>query len=331
MKLTNSTKGMLALLVIGGLAAYFTACNNDSGVTSGNMTDDQYVKSVVTSGTGSNNQDEADLMSNETTDMNDGGAVSDNDGGPMDPVDSLIKWGRIISNVDVNVNITNYGDTMKAANITRTISGNYVIIGIVNGSVDTIVKPYTEVLNRLASFRRIARTEVVSRNWKLYQVSMLNGQTTSPQVGTSMIVMNKLQVYVNGALKYNFNGPDFTQNIFTTMYFGGAGVPSVDRGDQVQLVLSEDSKDAQPDIVAWHWARNTFGFHRVPFVLTSNVWDPSMNVYHRTYSKSFTIFSAHRVGVFNGYISASTYQSLRDNTTGDFASVELGTPYKILR
>jgi len=323
---SKTLKGLTVLLITAGIAVYFTACS-DSSVTSDNLTDDQYLQQVVTSGTGSNNQTEEDLMSNESADMDNSGAVYDNDG---NPIDSLIRWGRHITGVNVNYSITNEGDTVKTVNITRTITGNYIIIGNVNGQTDTIVKPYTEVLKRYVAFKRVARTEHPRLNWRLYQVSMADAQTTMPQVGSDYVKMTKLEVYVNGALKYTLNGPDFTQDIFTTKRFNGAGIPEVNKGDQVRMVVYTNSKETDPDIVAWHWARNTFGFHRVPFTMTSNVWDPSISGYDRTYEKTFTIYMQHRVGVFNGYINASTHKSLYEASAGEFASDELGTPYKVL-
>ena len=322
----KSIKGLLALLIIGGIAFYFTACSQDNITSSDNLTDDQYLQQVVQSGTGSNNQAEEDLMANESGDMDNSGAVPNND----NQIDTLIKWGRKITGVNVNYSITSLGDTEKTVNITRTISGNYIIIGNVNGTVDTIVKPYTEVLKRYVAFKRIARTNHPRFNWKLYQVSMADAQTTAPQVGSDYVKMTKLEVYDNGSLKYTLNGPDFTQDIFTTIHFGGAGVPSVNLGDQVRMVLYTNSSQTQTDIVAWHWARNTFGFHREPFTMTSNVWDPAINGYDRTYEKTFTIYMQHKIGIFNGYLSASTHQSLYDSSPNLFASDELGTPYKVL-
>src|SRR5207249_369628 len=86
--------------------------------------------------------------------------------------------------------------------------------------IEKIVKPYVETTTRLAVFKRIARTPRPRLNWRLYQVSMLDGQTTQPQIGTDYVEMNKVEVYVNGNLTYTFMGPDFTQNEFTTKYFG---------------------------------------------------------------------------------------------------------------
>jgi hypothetical protein len=328
MKQFKSTKSLIILMAISVFTIYLAGCSDSNNVSPGNQTDDQYLQQIVSAGTGSNNQQPEDLMSNEANDLDNSGAVPDNENGGGDtPIDTLKKWGRRITNVNVNLQISNEGDTIKDVNVTRTITGNYYIVGIVSGQQDTIVKPYVEVLKRTVSFKRIARTTQVSFNWKLYKISILNGGTVQPQNSDQYIEMQQAQVYVNGNLKYTFTGPDFTQNIFTTERFGGAGIPEVNIGDHVTIVISTYSAQSEQDIVAWHWARNTFGFHRVPFVMTSQT--PNGAGWNRTYEKTFTIYPQHRIGVFNGYISASTHKSLYDNSPVEFSSDEIGVPYKV--
>jgi hypothetical protein len=156
---------------------------------------------------------------------------------------------------------------------------------------------------------------------------MVDGQTTQPQIGSDYVRMDKIEVYVNGVLKATYMGPDFTQNVFTTKHFGGAGIPEVFVNDQVRIVVYTYSTQSETDIVAWHWARNTFGFHREPFVMTSN--NPSGSGWNRTYEKTFTIYPNHVKGIFNGFISASTHKSLYDDSPVEFASDLAGTAYRV--
>jgi hypothetical protein len=320
----------LAILLTGII---YSGCNqNQSTAPSAQMTDDAFLTSVVQNGYSSNAFDEDNLMSQVSADLNDGSAVWDNDNNPPgSPIDSLKKWGRIVRNVNIDYNITNSGDTLKTVHITRTITGDYVILGYQNGQLDSIFKPYTEVMYRWVKFKRIASTPNPVHNWRLYQISMLNGGTTLPQIGSSKVQMDKIEIYQDNVSTptYIFNGPNFEDlNLFTTTLFGGNGIPRIDRDIPVKIMVYTTSQDAQPDLVAWHWARNTFGFHRVPFVLVSQTGG---GPYTRIYSKTFSAFHLHRLGVHNGYITASTYESLWDSDPAKFASSEIGLPYRVTR
>jgi hypothetical protein len=309
---------------------FISGCNKDN-VTDSVLTDEQYLQYIVASGYSTNQNDEDNLMSYEISDLDNGGAIKDDDNGPMgSPIDSLIRWGRRISNANVNFNLTSQGDSVKTVRVTRTITGHYIIIGWKNGLVDSVTKPYTEVFYRDVAFKRINTLPNPRLNWRLYRVSMLSGGTTQPQVGNNLVSVTKVEVYINGSLtpSYIFNGPDFTQNIFTTMYFGGIGIPSVNRGSSVKIKVYTTSQESDIDYVAWHWARNTLGFHRIPFALESQ---SGSGPYYRVYAKTFNIYANHKLGVFNGYISASSHESLFDDDISKFASSQLGIPYKILQ
>jgi hypothetical protein len=311
----------------------YDGCNqNQSTAPSAQMTDDEYLQTVVQNGYSSNAFDEDNLMSQVSPDLNDNGAISDNDNNPPgSPIDSLKKWGRIVTNTNYNFNIENSGDTLKTVHITLTITGNYIILGYQNGQPVNIMKPYTEIFYRWVKFKRIASTPNPNHNWRLYQISMLNGGTTLPQIGSSKVQMDKIEIYQDNSTMptYIFNGPDFQDlNLFTTMLFGGNGIPRIDRDSPVKIMVYTTSQNAQPDIVAWHWARNTFGFHRVPFELISQTGG---GPYSRIYSKTFSAYHMHGLGVHNGFISASTYESLWDSDTSKLASSEIGFPYRVTR
>ncbi len=310
-------------------AIFINGCNKDN-VTNVMLTDDQYLQSVVTNGYSASQNDEDNLMSYETSDLDNGGAIGDNDPAPMSPIDSIQKWGRKVTNVNLNFGITNQGDTVKVVNITRTITGNYIILGYSGGQLQTITKPYTEVFYRHVSFKRVNNSADVRLNWRLYTISILSGGTTLPQVGNDKVSVTKVELYVNGATipNYTFNGPDFTQNVFTTRYFGGNGIPVINRGSSVKIKVYTISQDSPFDYVAWHWERNTFGFHRIPFTLESQT---GSGPYSRVYSRTINVYNLHKLGAFNGYLSASTHESLFDTDPSKFASSELGFPYLVIQ
>src|SRR5512138_2834077 len=173
MKILNGTGKLTIFLLAALFTLYFISCS-DNSVTTSNQTDDQYLQEIVNSGYSSSADDDDNLMFNETTDLDDGGPV----GGPNDnPIDSLVMWGRKILNVNVNVQITSEGDSLKNVTVTRLITGELHIVYRNNGQLTTVIKPYTESTKRKAVFKRIAHTEHPRYNWRLYKVGILDGRT----------------------------------------------------------------------------------------------------------------------------------------------------------
>lgn len=302
---------------------FISGCGEDT-TSAGNQTDEEYLVGLLTQGIFSSNQGEDNLMYNETIDLDDGFAIADDSSDTK--IDSLYKWGRIVNNVSISYNITNEGDTLKDINVARTITGNFVIVGKINGIVDTIVKPYTQVINRYVVFKRTGYYAWPRFNWRLYKISIADGQTTAPQIGSDYVRMNKIEIYRNNELTYTFNGPDFSQQVFTSKKYDGQ-LPTAYIGDTIKIKVYEFSNQPDKDIVAWHWAKNVSGFHRVPFGLISET--PSGNGWDRIYEKTFKIYGSHSSGIFNGFISASTNKSLFDDNLGEFASDLVGIPYSI--
>lgn len=317
---------VLSLILI---SVYLSGCNNDNnnGLSS-NLTEDEYLTSAAINTAFSNDADDDDnLFSNEISDFDSEGAVTDDDSGFDIPVDSLLKWGRRITNSNVNTNITTIGDTIKNVTVARTINGNFIIVGYINGVLDSTSKPYSQVQKRLVSFKRIQRKSNPKFNWRVYQYSAIDGETKMPQVGKDNIIINKVEFYKNNNLFLTLNGPDFTTNIFNSRFFGGNGLFEVNRGDEVRTKVYVTSNQNDTDIVAFHWARNSFGFHRESFTMTSQT--PNGSGFDRTYEKTFEIYSQHNRGIHNSFISANTRNSLYDNSLSLFSSTYLGIPYRV--
>jgi len=218
-------KNVIPLLFLPVFLAFMlniTGCNKNDVTSSNSVSENDYLKNEAIQSTDGSNNDDNELLGNQITDFSDDGAVFNNSNEPLTGYDSLKFYGRRVTGVTVSTTFTVDTDTLKVLNVKRTITGNFIIKGYVGGVIDSVSKPYTEVQNRTASFKRVARTEVHRRNWRLYQVSAVDGQTTAPEQGKSNIVMNKIEIYKNDALLLTLNGPDFTTNVFTTRYFGGA-------------------------------------------------------------------------------------------------------------
>jgi len=313
---------ILAVLAFLLISIYISGCKTDNITDPSAQSDDEYLQSTALNSAFSTDPDDDDnLFATEISDFDANGAVFNS------PIDSLLRWGRRVTNVNINTSISNSGDTMKNVIVTRTITGNFIIIGYVGGNLDSTVKPYTQEQKRLISFKRIGRNSRPRENWRVFQYSAIDGETKTPQTGKSNIVMSKIEFYKNNSLVLTLNGPDFTTNIFNARRFGGNGSMEVNRGDQVRIKVYATSNQSDTDIVSYHWARNSFGFHRESFVMTSQV--PNGGSFDRTYEKEFNIYGNHHGGMNNAFISANTRSSLYDNSPSLFSSTYMGLPYRV--
>lgn len=308
------------------VSIYLTGCNNDNVTENSSMTDDDYLSSAAINTAFSSNADDDDnLFSNETGDFDSQGAVAGTD----TPVDSVLRWGRRITGTNVSTNITNSGDSLKNVEVTRNISGDFIMVGYINGNLDSTVKPFTQEQKRIVIFKRVGNRPNPRLNWRVFRHSAIDGQTRTPQVGKDNIVMNKIEIYKNGNLVLTLNGGDFTTNMFNARLFNENGPPESATGEQLRIKVYATSSQQDSDIVSYHWPRNISGHHRENFIMTSQIQNG--NNFDRTYEKTFEIYSQHNHGIHNGFISANTRSSFYDNSTQLFSSTYMGFPYRVRR
>lgn len=326
----KTLKNRIGFLLVSGimlLGLFLYGCQ-ESPVTSVEQTDDEYLQSTALQTAFSTDPDDEDnLMYTEVDDFESEGAIEDYPGAPQ--LDSIYRWGQRITNVNINTNIANLGDTAKQVQVTRTVTGELIILyyGSGSGSLDTAVKPFTREQKRFVTFKKISNHPNPRFRWRVYELSAVDGQTTSPMLGKNNIVMNKVEIYKNGTLELTLNGPDFTVNTFLTRLYGGEGILKLRTGDMVNVKVYLNSNQADKDIVLFHWPGNSFGFHRVRFEMTSET--PNGLGWDRVFERNFEIFNAHRLGVFNGYISASIRSTLFDADPSKLSSTYMGLRYRI--
>jgi len=309
------------------ISVYLTGCSDNVTEPAAQSEDEYLTSTAINSAFSTNSDDDDNLFTNEVMDFDSQGPVADNDVGFETPIDSLLKWGRRVSGTNINTNITTFGDSIKIVGVIRTITGNFVIIGYINGTLDSTVKPYQQEQKRKVTFKRVDRRPNPRFNWRVYQYTAIDGETKSPQIGKDNIVMSKIEFYKNNNLILTLNGPNFTVNMFTSRFFGGNGLFEVNRGDDIRIKVFATSNKSDTDIVSYHWARNSFGFHRERFTMTSQT--PNGSNFERTYEKTFRMYSQHNHGMHNAFISANTQVSLFDNSPTLFSSTYMGFPYRI--
>lgn len=310
-------------------AVIFIGCGND--VVESEMTDDEFIRYVVSSGYDNDYNNDDNLVSQDIEDLNDEGALfNDNEPPTTSSYDSLYKWGRIITGVNRNTEITNEGDSLKNVVVNTTLNGNIIIIGYLSNVMDTTIKPFTKNTSRKVVFKRIANTDKPRRNWRLYKVSCLDGQTTQPELGSSKVRIDKIEIYRNGEPNpsYTLTGPDFNNIIFVTKLFGGAGLLQLDRNEVIKAKVYTTSQMTEIDYVAFHSSKRGFGHKRTLFDFESQT---GSGPYNRIFSKDLIINGTHKLGAYNAHFSATTHESFYEDDISKFASDVVGVPFKVTR
>lgn len=324
MKNRNFLKSLINFSIIFFLSIIIYSCSENPVETL--QSEDDYLRTTAINSSFSNDDNDDDnILSSEILDFDGDGIVADDESSV--PVDSIIRWGRRISNVNTNATITNLGDSLKQVDVLKTISGNLIIVAITGGVIDTISKPFVQEQKRIVIFKRVGNRPNPRFNWRLYQYSAIDGETQQPQVGKSNITMSKVEVYRNNNLIMTLNGPDFTVNMFNARRFFNNGNIETNPNAQIKFKVFLTSNQSDQDLVMFHWTRNNHGKHRVRFNMTSEVQVGSN--WERTFERTFNIFPNHRFGIFNGYISASTKATLFDNNPSLLSTTYMGLVYGV--
>jgi len=152
------------LLIVLVLFSFFSCKDNFLELNS--SSDNEFIKEIIIKGFNNNLDDEDNLVFQEIEDLNQGAAVFDQSISNLkiNDFDSLYKWGRRILSVNNNINIENEGDSIKNANVKRTINGVLIILGFRNGVMDSVVKPFRELTERKLKFKRIGNFVEARRN-----------------------------------------------------------------------------------------------------------------------------------------------------------------------
>jgi hypothetical protein len=238
-------------------------------------------------------------------------------------VDRIVpqQWGRYVTTVTRTISRTDsVGDTVSIARADITFSGNYVIVGTVNGVLDTITKPFTASLHRLFRFVRVANTNHPRMNWRLDAVSILEGGTSNAQISITQV-----QVVPPSGDTIVATVPD---NFFMQLTRGWMRHPLPQWGvnTTVTVIATVHSTDPDSDLVAMHYSPTGFGLHRSPMTLVSSTANPNGGT-DRVYSTTLTIPGNGRK-FSHVLVSATTSASLYSTDTTQFSSVVWGVPYK---
>jgi len=242
------------------------------------------------------------LFSPENSILNDG-----------DPNSSLQKtsaaivpkaWGIKILSFDRNVNFTVVSDTTATAVVTNTIGG-YLWIYSKDTTKQLVKKNFTEVTKRNVKFVRILRDKDLRKNWKISELSILQGGTTDGglTIQEAVFFIGNDTLDITDPLNYYLKVGQ------TIGRWGLHEMPSSAIAPLFKIQVTVKSIDPDSDIVVVHrpiWFQGHGIYHRAPMKLISSVPNgdgTSTRVYENSWIGAWT-------GRHNVVVNAVTRQSI---------------------
>ena len=233
-----------------------------------------------------------------------------------------LKFRKQITNITKDFRVDSLGDTARILHNFRTITGNFIVVGIQNDTdTVTVQKPFTQSMHRDIEFRRIAHKRFPRMNWKPYAVTAGSGSTSMAQDSFSIA---SLYIRTQDGDSYTINRP--ADGYWFT--FGANGnIPHEHQFDSVTVRLTIESVTADTEIVALRVGRGRrANFHKRHIIpLISQTF--SGGIYTRTYENVFVVH--HGDGRFNAVFEAMSHNSLYDDGTTKFTSEVWSLPYRV--
>lgn len=226
--------------------------------------------------------------------------------------------------------VFNEDSTEAVVTSTRIFEGKMKIAGSYDeftrgdsGIVDTIVeKIYTTTITHVAKLEKVQETIFPKRNWKLTEISLMDGGT-----GSQDIMISKLTVTPEDGEIMEVTDPN---SYFTTRMAGRKKhVPFMRGGEEVTVTVEILSAFEDDDFVTMTRGAVKGKKHRrakSKFELVSSETDPETGLYKKVYENTIRIFG-HR-GHRHAVVNVMTKQSIYD----DSAFVEQdswGIPYQV--
>jgi hypothetical protein len=297
----------------------FTGCEkSDQLVTPSFSSEQEYFSSVV-----SNDE----FFTTEEPNIEDGGAYPAEYNSDLFKEDAAIvpfRFGKKIQHVQRSITYTQEGDSVVFATVTRTITGEFVIVASYDTSAtkpDTVIrKPYVETVTRRAKFVRVAPLGTPPwRGWKLAAISLLKGGTENNDV-----VITRLVVYLASGDSLVVASPN---DYFLNVGKPPRPVPAIHPGDRVRVQLTLSSTSPDTEIVVLRHGAGQDGYHRrrARFHLLSQT-PLGAGLYSRVYE--LTLNAHKHLGKFNAVAEAILHGSIYDDTA-PLENNYWGVPYVV--
>ncbi len=306
-----------ATIAIAGILAgalVLAGCQkNDNPVGSGLSsltTDQQAIQDIISSDS---------LFTSDATSLNDGSVTLAKTATAILPRN----WGREIDFNSVNRTVTfqTVDDSTVIATVKTSFSGTVWIrakYAPTDTAFTTVTKPFSETVTRYVRFVKVANTNVPRLNWRMREISVAEGGTT-----TAAVTINQVRFFM-GTDTLTISDP--ANYWFRTGMPGGHQMPMFSQtfmqGFRMEVTVTSTSPDS--DIVSVHrpyWYLGRWQY-RAPMTLVSQT-DNGDGTFTRVYAASWS-------GVWSGrhhiFVGALTRASIFDDQA-PFSSHYWGIPF----
>ncbi len=295
------------------LALFLTGCTSNPTNPAGSTlasSDQAAIENLVTTDA---------LFTNDATMMDDGSSSLQKTDAAID----VKTWGRKIdwSMVSHTVTYEQQDSVTVVATITNTWGGNIWIRErrTSPASDTTIYKPFSESSERKIRFTKIANTIHPGLNWRMREVSAMEGGTTTSQG----ISIQKIDFYV---------GEDTIEVTSPLDFYLQEGVhgrhcleelpPSLVTGFRVQVTVKSNDPDSDLVVARRPFVENNAWSYRSPMALVSSASNGD-GTYNRVYETSWRGAWSGRHQVMVGAVPRN---AIYDDSTS-FSSQIWGIPY----
>ncbi len=240
---------------------------------------------------------------------------------PIDP----LRWGRIVDNVNRQINVTIIGDTVAVADLTRSINGRIVISAMYDTSVNPtmIVKQFQTEVHRRIRFERIARTRDPRLNWIPFAITPVYGETD-----TTDYEIVRLEMYTP------YDTIEVTDPLMHWFRLGrwNDGIPVLAAGDSMMVrVRVRSTNQLRESAVIRHSCDHRFNYR---FRNRMGIVDSTFsgNMYEREYENRFMVRipTTANIGRYNVIADVMSYNSLHDDQA-PYMNMFMGIPYIVVK
>ncbi len=306
------------------LAAFFMVACNNANSTDDLSAEEEAIKSVL---------DNDDLTYDDIGDP-DENAIDSNDpnweggGVSLGKDGKRLRYGRIITSREGNVEVVFDGDTSATAYISRTFSGKFVThSGELKNDTLTLTrfeKPLTHTIERIVTLKKVRTDAAVERrNWRINSVTMADGKASPTQVS-----IVKLVLYPEGQDSMVITDP-------TATFFDGNNMLNLPRFTDIKVRVYVSNQTSNPvyypvdtratETVRLHYGRNRKGDRAIKFFEYMGQDNEGNNIYEGNWTiRQFAGYHHAVVDVIdNGTILE------KDEETYPYSSATWGMPYHV--